>query len=220
MAGVRRPLPGRPAPRALPSVGSALAPTGLSLSATADCPTPQRWDPAGTSVVPILLRRPLFLGFATFGVDGFGGGPYIGSIDGGAAGCGPRVSTLPSFGLVVYARQGLPGVSSSSLSGVMRRADVWGSLCGVPRCLTISSEERETWTAVSLRSAFGRTRRLCAARELHRRSRFQIHRASVWLSGLAGADVFGTRRVCSAFGLNENCDQSGLGFRVFYNLRV
>ena len=91
-----------------------------------------------------------------------------------------RVSALPGFGLVVIARQGLPGVSSSSLvSALWRRAGRMGRLRVVLRCLTISSEERETWAAGSLRPGFGRALHFGAARELLRRSRFQIHRVSV-----------------------------------------
>ena len=57
------------------------------------------------------------------------------------------------------------------------RVDVSGWFSGLPRCLTITSEERETWTAGSLRPASAGTAQRCAARELLRRSRFQIHRA-------------------------------------------
>ena len=144
---------------------------------------------------------------------------YIGFIDGGAAGeraAGDR--RFPSLVLEVSARQGLPGVlSSSGLGGVplgLRPGmAVVLSLC----CLTIVSEERETWAAVSLRSAFGRTWRFMALREMYRRSRFQIHRVGWSLGWLT--DVFGTRREGQLFGglaLIVTCRVQVLS----YNLRV
>ena len=103
---------------------------------------------------------------------------YIGVIDGGGA-FGPAAGFdgFRVHSLEFIAWQGLPGASSSSLVWFRAGSAVWGELRCSPRCLTIASEERETWAAGSLRPGFGRAWRESAARELHRRSRFQIHRA-------------------------------------------
>ncbi|WP_207210637.1 hypothetical protein, partial [Lichenibacterium minor] len=106
--------------------------------------------------------------------------PYTAFIDGGAADERPAGFDASEFVSGVHVPAGFAGRVVVSLVRRYALALTFGVAFGrARRCLTISSEERETWTAGSLRSGFGRARRFGAARELLRRSRFQIHRVLV-----------------------------------------
>ena len=128
-------------------------------------------------------------------LTGLGWVAYTASIDGGAA--DERVAGFDAseFALRYSARQGLPGVLSSSLVWLWLDRTFRG-FCAL-RCLTIISEERETWTAVSLRLANASTA-LYVRREITDDVTFpDSSRFGLWGSSLGiGADVFGTRRDC------------------------
>ena len=131
------------------------------------------------------------------GVDGVGMGPYTPLIDGGAA-C-ERVAGFDASGFrfggqapgrVCRVCRRLPGSALCALLWTFRVSFV------SPRCLTLASEERETWTAGSLRLGFGRAlhsdvrRENCSDGHVSRFIAFWSVLSGMWIE----TDVFGTRR--------------------------
>ena len=140
-------------------------------------------------------------------------GSYKPLIDGGAAEAARGFRRFPSSlwrtwpGRVCRVCRRLPW--SGALCRVLAS---FGVVCPLHRCLTIASEERETWTAGSLRSAVADT-----CREARREdfsdghvSRFIALRLSGW-----GGCVWDSSSTSGLLGLDLNCDQSGSKFSSF-----
>ena len=142
----------------------------------------------GPCVLTVLRRTRL---------TGSGGVAYIGVIDGGAAESGPRVSTFPGFALENMARQGLPGVSSSSL--VWRFALVLASSgvgLSAPSLFDNRIGRKRNVDGGVLAACFGGQR---VARHGERTFPTVTFPDSSRFGFWARADVFGTRRVRPAF---------------------
>ena len=119
----------------------------------------------------------------------------------------------------IMARQGLPGdLSFPCLVSAGCSVWVW-CFALAHRCLTISSEERETWAAVFLRFAEGRA--LCFWARRENCTDGHVSRFTAFLVFGLGAGCFlGLVEAAGLLGLAVIVISRVRGFRVGYNLRV